>query len=192
MTDSEDKAAIAFKGYLDVSTYMRMDKHLNPEKMVSLSGLVALVVLIPFILHVFKGTFSSTVGILIGFGICIVVGGIVAGSYLIGLRMKHTHRRKLYQLAISKEPRTGTVDAAGIHIQIAAGRTDLEWNYFTSALSSENGIGLCKDKQIVDGFGSSMFASESEWHRARCLIEEKMKGVPNQQIHPIAGKPGSG
>ena len=186
MMDSDDKAAIDFTGYLDESTYMTMDKHLNPEKMWSLSGLVALVVLIPFILHVLKGTFSSTVGILIGFGICIAVGGIAAGSYLLGVRMKHTHRRKMYQLAISKEPRTGTVDATGIHIQITSGRTDLEWNYFTSTLSSGSGIGLCKEKQIVDGFGPSMFASESDWHRARSLIEERTKGVPNQQIHGTA------
>lgn len=186
MTDSEDKIAIGFIGYLDASTYMTMEKHLNPEKMGSLSGLVALVVLIPLILHIFNGSFSSSIGILIGFGSCILVGGIVAGSYLLGVRMKNKHRRKLYELAISKEPRTGTMDARGVHIKIASGHTDLEWNYFTSAVSSEDGIGLCKEMQIVDGFGPSMFASESEWQKARSLIEEKTKGVPNQQIRGTA------
>lgn len=192
MTKSEDTASIGFAGYLDVSTYMAMDKHLNPERMWSLSGLVTMVVLVPFIFHVFQGSFSSALSIMIGFGICIAVGGIVAGSYLLGVRMKNNHRRKMYQLAISKEPRTGTMDAGGIHIQIASGHTDLEWNYFTSTVFSGNGIALCKEKQIVDGFGPSMLASESDWQRARCLIEANMKGVPNQQIHPIAGMPGSG
>lgn len=84
------------------------------------------------------------------------------------------------------------MDTRGIHIQIASGHTDLEGNYFTSTVSSENGIGLCKEKQIVDDFGLSMFTSESDWQRARSLIEEKTKGVPNQQIYPIAGKSGSG
>ena len=171
-----------FTGYLDVTTDRAIRKLLHPHKYWATSMIVLLPFLIPFALVLLcrtvpalRGTIVAVVTLLI---LC-VTSGIVCLSYWIGTHWEH-HRRKTYQATIAMKPRTGWVYTGGIHIQSAGEQNDLEWSHFSDRLELNDAIGLVKEKSLIDGFSSAMFASPAEWQKAKQMIQNGIKRVPKK------------
>jgi hypothetical protein len=174
ITDTEQKDRLAFSGYPSVSAYLSMLDAVYPQRWWSSSGIILIVCVVVGGALVLKDSIPLSVALPAMVG----TGAFIMLAVWLGTSLRTRDRRNAYDRAVSQEPRTGWVDADGVHLQIQSGRSDLEWAYFTRLVRTAHGLGLCKDKQLVDVFVPSMFASPQAWEAARQIVETKLGESP--------------
>lgn len=174
MKEMEDTDRLAFTGYPSVSAYLSMLDAVYPQRWWSSSGIILIVCV------VVGGalTLKDSIPLLVVLPMMIVTGGFIMSAVWLGTALRTRDRRKAYNQAVTQEPRTGWIDTDGVHLQITSGHTDLEWDYFTRLVRTDDGLGLCKDKQLVDFFVPSMFASAQAWEHVCQIMESKMGESP--------------
>ena len=167
-----------FSGYPDVAAYMGMLNASNPQKLFSPIGITTIFIAILAGAILLKGT----IPLIVAFPAIITTALLMGFFGWLGIYLRKNGSRKAYQKAIATEPRTGWIDADGIHIQIQGGRTDLQWDYFTHYFTTCGALGLFKDKNLVDCFDASMFSQTKQWFMAQQMIQARMKSL--QQSGP--------
>ena len=155
-----------FSGYPDATQHLKIQRCLHPREFWSSWRIVAIAFLVPFAGIIISATIPpySTVGVLL------VMGGVAAVLCRFGIHLWEGRCRRRYQAAIERNPRTGWVDADGIHVQLPTGQTSLGWDGLSGFLDLGETIGLVRDHCVIDELASSMFASPAEWRRARQMI----------------------
>lgn len=159
-----------FSGYPDATQHLEIQRRLHPPEFWSSWRIVAIAFLVPFVGIIFSETMPpySTVVVLIA------MGGVASVSCRLGIHLWEGRCRRRYQAAIERNPRTGWVDADGIHVQLSAGQTSMRWDSLSDLLDLGDAIGLIRDHCVIDELSSSMFASPAEWRRARQMILDGM------------------
>ena len=158
---------IRFKDYLTFDDSFKMQRAVKPRRPIPPAALVTVATMAAAAL-VLSG---MHIGLLPAVLLLAFLGVFMA----VGLRLMAASARKsqpnVYESACI--PRSGILNADGIHIKRGQTRKSIPWDRFDRVLEMDGIIAVVKGEESI-GFARYMFNTEGEWQRARAVILDRL------------------
>lgn len=158
---------IRFTGYLTFEDSLRMQRALQPRRLIPPAVLITVATL--------AATALALAGMRAGMLPALLLLAFLGVFLAVGLRLMalsaRKSQRKVYESACIA--RHGILKVDGIHIKRGPTRKAIPWGHFDRAVEIGDMLAVVKQGESI-GFARYMFNTDSEWRRARALILEQL------------------
>lgn len=158
---------IRFQGYLTFDHSLKLQRVLKPRRIVPPGALVSVVTLAAAALVLSR----LHTGMLPAVLLLAFLGVFMAVGFRLMAASARKSQQKVYEAACIE--RHGILKADGIHIKRGQTRKSIPWQRIDRAVEVDDLVAVVTNGESI-GFARYMFNTESEWHRARRMILERL------------------